>query len=168
MWLASNFACFWSSCLDPPESQHFFRGLGYPCPWPTFFSRVQQRPNGMHLLSVWQLLLDSFRVLWAILAVAILLCWVSKSFTNRISAGWALWDRSRGMIQLWTAVSSLGTRLFYRFLWNHIEALYFWKYLFSPSSLPLGIISQTHFGIFHECWTWIQVMRTHWWEVDRS
>lgn len=92
-------------------------------PWPrlTSFSSVQQSYNRMHLSSTWQLLLDSFRVLWAILAVTILTRWVFQRFTHWISAGGTLWDRSGGMMQLWIAISSLGTRLFCTFLQNHTE-----------------------------------------------
>lgn len=63
--LVSDFATSPSSCLDPPESQHFFPGLGHPWPWLISSSSMQQRPKRMYLSSVWQLLLDSFaRLFW--------------------------------------------------------------------------------------------------------
>lgn len=58
------------------------------------------------------------------------------------------------MMQLCTATSSLGVRLFCKFLLNHVEALCFWKgidlscfYLLAVA--PSGVICQLHFGTFH-------------------
>ena len=106
---------------------------------------VQQRPNRMHLSSAWQLLLDSSGVLCAILAVAVLTCWVSRRFTHWISywegpfgTGVAVWYCCELQRTVWGPACFAGC-------FGTTQKLCFWKWLdlgcwcLAGSSLPLSV-----------------------------
>lgn len=147
--LASDFAMSQSNCLDPDPPPT--RGSAFlPWAWPLLalidhLCEVQQRPNRMHLSSAWQLLLDSFGVLCAILTVAILTHWVSRRFTHWTSCwegpfgtGVAVWYCCELQRAVWWPDCFAGC-------FGTTQRLYFWKWLdlgcwcLAGSSLPLSV-----------------------------